>query len=229
MFAHAWFQHREVFWNVESHEGLYILYKTVCDVYNLIPEENYTVPPEAEGLGEEVDFSLREKSHALPERTSSVRQNNTADVPKAQEDGEIATTTISTGATTRRHKHTPSTGSLVATITEGDEETHESVEGNISHDSSGLEDDSSIIEMEQSSQVALSLSPDEVAQGDPEVTEKHYETTSVLEDGVKGLTINHKDDESEPIEPHMSSLGNGENEKSGEAASKAEEAPFLDT
>ena len=27
-----------------------MLFKTVCDEYHLIPEENYTVPPEAEGL-----------------------------------------------------------------------------------------------------------------------------------------------------------------------------------
>lgn len=34
-------------------------------------------------------------------------------------------TSISTGATTRRHKHTPSTGSAVTTIAEGDEDDKE--------------------------------------------------------------------------------------------------------
>jgi hypothetical protein len=37
------------------------------------------------------------------------------------------TTTVSTGATTRRHKHTPSTGSFVTTITESNEEEDASV------------------------------------------------------------------------------------------------------
>ena len=50
MFAHAWSQHRDVFWALEAREGLYVFYKTVCDAYQLIPEENYTIPPEAEGL-----------------------------------------------------------------------------------------------------------------------------------------------------------------------------------
>ena len=50
IFAHAWFQHREVFWRVEGKSGLYVLFKTVTDSYNLIPEDSYTVPPEAEGI-----------------------------------------------------------------------------------------------------------------------------------------------------------------------------------
>ncbi|MCJ1378329.1 MOB member 4, phocein [Xylographa soralifera] len=227
MFAHAWFQHREVFWNVESHEGLYILYKTVCDVYNLIPEENYTVPPEAEGLGAEAEFGSREVSHALLERSSSVRQSNTTDVPEIQEDGEIATTTISTGATTRRHKHTPSTGSLVATIAEGDEESHEATQRNISHETPVLEEEPSIIEIEQSPPVALPLSMEKAASTDPEATRNEDETAMALEDGIKGLTIDHKMDV-EPIEPHASSLESSDIEKSEVAVDKAEEAS-LDT
>lgn len=50
IFAHAWFAHREVFWKVEGKTGLYMLFKTVCDVFNLVEKENYTIPPEAEGL-----------------------------------------------------------------------------------------------------------------------------------------------------------------------------------
>ena len=52
IFAHAWFQHRSVFWRVEGRTGLYIFFKTVCDEFRLIPEDSYTVPPEAEA-GEE--------------------------------------------------------------------------------------------------------------------------------------------------------------------------------
>lgn len=115
IFAHAWFQHRQVFWQVEGHDGLYVFFKTVCDVYSLIPEDNYTIPPEAEGItsdetqagddGEQGQMAILKKD----------------DEDNAEEDTD-ATTTISTGATTRRHKHTPSTGSAVTTIAEGDEE-----------------------------------------------------------------------------------------------------------
>ncbi|KAF8457801.1 Mob1/phocein, partial [Terfezia claveryi] len=49
IFAHAWFQHRGVFWEVEGEWGLYLFFKTVSERYNLIPEDNLTIPPEAEG------------------------------------------------------------------------------------------------------------------------------------------------------------------------------------
>ncbi|KAI9876512.1 MAG: hypothetical protein M1830_006338 [Pleopsidium flavum] len=117
IFAHAWFQHRQVFWQVEGHDGLYVFFKTVCDVYSLIPEDNYTIPPEAEGI----------VSDETPVGDDG-EQGYMAILKKDDEDnaGEVtdATTTISTGATTRRHKHTPSTGSAVTTIAEGDEEDH---------------------------------------------------------------------------------------------------------
>lgn len=111
IFAHAWFQHRASFWDVEGKKGLYILFKTVCDAYSLIPEENYTIPPEAEGIV-----------------TSSEEEKESRSILKKAEDESPgvehpeSTTTISNGATTRRHKHTPSTGSSVTTIAEGDED-----------------------------------------------------------------------------------------------------------
>ena len=114
IFAHAWFQHRSVFWQVEGQEGLYILFKKICDLYVLIPEENYTIPPEAEGLpakGEEP-----KEGKAVLKKPQQADEANTAN-----EDAET-TTSISTGATTRRHKHTPSVGSMVTPIQEGDEE-----------------------------------------------------------------------------------------------------------
>ncbi|MCJ1295349.1 hypothetical protein MMC34_006911 [Xylographa carneopallida] len=228
MFAHAWFQHREVFWNVESHEGLYILYKTVCDVYNLIPEENYTVPPEAEGLSVETNFGSREKTHAFLERSSSVRQNSTTDTPETQEDGETATTTISTGATTRRHKHTPSTGSLVATIAEGDEETHESAHRSVLHEAPVLEEEPSMIKTEQSTPAAPPPSTEKPASAEPEAGQPEHETTSALEDGVQALTIDDKDD-LEPPKPTTLSGQSSEVEKSTKAIDTAEEAPSPDT
>ena len=114
IFAHAWFQHRQVFWQVEGNEGLYILFKKVCDVYNLIQEDNYTISPEAEGIA-----SNKEDE---PESGIAILKKQADEEETNRGDDDTTTTTISTGATTRRHKHTPSTGSLVPTIAEGDED-----------------------------------------------------------------------------------------------------------
>lgn len=105
IFAHAWFKHREVFWQVESNEGLYVFFKTVCDVYHLIPEDNYTVPPEAEGID--------------PQPPAEVP----AEVPRLTLLRKEDETPSDAGATTRRHKHTPSTGSRVTTIAESAEDS----------------------------------------------------------------------------------------------------------
>lgn len=116
IFAHAWFQHRQVFWHVEGQEGLYIFFKTVCDDYNLIPEDNYTISPEAEGIVAQQDVPQNEpESRAILKTPEQAKEG-----PKSDE--ADATTNIGTGATTRRHKHTPSLGSVVTTIMEGDED-----------------------------------------------------------------------------------------------------------
>lgn len=115
IFAHAWFQHREgVFWPVEASGGIYTLFKTVCDVYGLIQEDNYTIPPEAEGLPskEEIEHDRQEKAG----------MKKTGD----EEGEEDATALQIAGATTRRHKNTPSVGSAVGTIAEGEEDESES-------------------------------------------------------------------------------------------------------
>jgi hypothetical protein len=125
MFAHAWFQHRDVFWSVENQEGLYVFYKTVCDSYNLIPEDNYTVPPEAEGL-QSVDEMKELQQQEIPKTLYSSGSANSPVTPESARPDDITTTILSTGATTRRHKHTPSTGSFVTTIAEGDEENEDS-------------------------------------------------------------------------------------------------------
>ncbi|KAL9608847.1 MAG: hypothetical protein Q9167_006333 [Letrouitia subvulpina] len=119
IFAHAWFQHRQVFWDVEGNKGLYMFFKTVCDVYNLIPQESYTIPPDAEGVA----------TTPTSARGADNQETRPAqDLPKDESvktEALEATTSISTGATTRRHKQTPSTGCAVATIAEGDEEDKE--------------------------------------------------------------------------------------------------------
>ena len=115
IFAHAWFQHREgVFWPVEASGGIYTLFKTVCDVYGLIQEDNYTIPPEAEGL-----TSNEEMEHDRQEKAGTKKTGD-------EEDAEDETALQVSGATTRRHKHTPSVGSAVGTIAEGEEDESES-------------------------------------------------------------------------------------------------------
>jgi len=100
-----------VFWQVEGQTGLYVLFKTVCDTYDLLPAENYKLPPEAEGLE-----PIEEARAPVPSiMKSSPAQGNSLAV---EEDF------ISVGRTnTRRHiRQSPSVGSAVTTVLESDEE-----------------------------------------------------------------------------------------------------------
>ena len=104
IFAHAWFQHREVFWQVEGHDGLYIFFKTVCDLYSLIPEDNYTVPAEAEGA---------DPVQPAEEQMGGRRMT----ILRKEGEGPLTDTLQEPpSATTRRHKNTPSTSCRVTTI-----------------------------------------------------------------------------------------------------------------
>ncbi|OAX83207.1 hypothetical protein ACJ72_02441 [Emergomyces africanus] len=119
IFAHAWFQHREVFWQVEGQDGLYIFFKTVCDLYNLIPEDNYTVPAEAEGL--------QPPNNSDPARGSSSQMTIMRKEPETWTENpppeeEPEQTMLNVAATTRRHKASSSIGAIVPTITEAAED-----------------------------------------------------------------------------------------------------------
>lgn len=115
IFAHAWFQHREVFWRVEGQTGLYVFFKTVCDNYDLLPAEAYKLPPEAEGL---------EPVEEVKAPAPKILQN--------REDKELFKSSVeeqfmgvgSIGRTnTRRHiRQSPSVGSAVTTVHEAEEE-----------------------------------------------------------------------------------------------------------
>jgi hypothetical protein len=111
IFAHAWFQHRGVFWQVEGQTGLYVLFKTVCDTYDLLPAENYKLPPEAEGLepAEEARAPVPSimKSSVSLGKLSSMEEDFIKVAPTS----------------TRRHiRQSPSVGSAVTTVLESDEE-----------------------------------------------------------------------------------------------------------
>lgn len=119
IFAHAWFQHRNVFWQVEGNEGLYILFKTVCDMYTLIPEENYTVPAEAEGVD-----APKPTTPEQPQGRPMVILRKDSESSTAPVSNNVEAPAPATDTNTRRHKHSPSTGSRVTTITEYNEGHH---------------------------------------------------------------------------------------------------------
>ncbi|ODA78041.1 hypothetical protein RJ55_06644 [Drechmeria coniospora] len=111
IFAHAWFQHRAVFWTVEGQTGLYVLFKTVCDLYDLLPAENYKLPPEAEGLEGPV---AEPEPEAVPPTILK---------PLAQQRGNEDDGFHPARTNTRRHiRSSPSTGSAVTTVLEADED-----------------------------------------------------------------------------------------------------------
>jgi hypothetical protein len=143
IFAHAWFQHRRVFWAVESSTGLYVFFKTVCDLYDLLPAENYKLPPDAEGLEPTANSGSNGGAEGTPDKTKQGQQHG----QQQQQQRTTAPTTIlrpeqhatqqqsnGTGdqeekfqpvgrTATRRHvRSSPSTGSSVGTVMEADED-----------------------------------------------------------------------------------------------------------
>ncbi|KAK4193713.1 hypothetical protein QBC35DRAFT_371571 [Podospora australis] len=130
IFAHAWFQHRGVFWSVENQSGLYVFFKTVCDAYALLPAENYKLPPEAEGLDinhPDDDQQLDSSSGGAGpggKRHSSGQIITIAKPPGQRTDGEDDSNYPMVSRTnTRRHiKSSPSVGSAITSVPEADED-----------------------------------------------------------------------------------------------------------
>ncbi|KPI37454.1 MOB kinase activator-like 4 [Cyphellophora attinorum] len=123
IFAHAWFQHREVFWQIEANHGIYMLFKTVCDEYGLIPPDNYTIPPEAEGPRDEPDAAVQNTPTDRTAMTMQILRKDAADALSQNGTTESSSPPRDPpAATARRHRHTPSTGSHVTTITEDEED-----------------------------------------------------------------------------------------------------------
>ncbi|KAK3678274.1 hypothetical protein LTR78_001569 [Recurvomyces mirabilis] len=117
IYAHAWFQHREMFWRVEGKTGLYVLFKTVCDEYGLIQAENYTIPPEAEGL-EPAELVVEERSQ-LPTSVLERPGKNEEVQDSVTEENRV----LAVGNTIQRHTRTKSNlTDSAASIKEEDEE-----------------------------------------------------------------------------------------------------------
>ncbi|KKY38568.1 putative mob1 family protein [Diaporthe ampelina] len=125
IFAHAWFQHRGVFWSVEGQTGLYVFFKTVCDMFDTLPAENYKLPPEAEGL---------ESAAAAAESTDrgTKKEQSLLQTPTIQQHSDDDNFLPAGRTNTRRHiRSSPSTGSAVTTVMEADEDDSADVSGRL--------------------------------------------------------------------------------------------------
>lgn len=118
IYAHAWFQHREMFWRVEGKTGLYVFFKTVCDEYGLIQPENYTIPPEAEGV--EPDVSKEMESLPPPSLPASHVLQRKAE-PDERDAGRVDTTKRHP-----RHTYNASTSSVNTSVIQEEAEEEES-------------------------------------------------------------------------------------------------------
>ena len=124
IFAHAWFQHRSIFWSVEGQTGLYVFFKTVCDLYDLLPAENYTLPPEAEGL----EAPQAEPEPERPAPTAVLKAPSQQRGNNGKDENIHAGVSGGGSSNTRRHiRSSPSTGSAVTTVMEAEEEETDSV------------------------------------------------------------------------------------------------------
>ncbi|EHL02727.1 hypothetical protein M7I_1244 [Glarea lozoyensis 74030] len=98
---------------VEGQTGLYVLFKTVCDTYELLPAENYKLPPEAEGL-EPVE-EVKAQAPTILKADGNHKSNSHAE--------DDFMNVSRSGTSTRRHiRQSPSVGSAVPTVLESDEE-----------------------------------------------------------------------------------------------------------
>jgi hypothetical protein len=192
IFAHAWFQHRDMYWKVELKSGLYVFFKTVCDVYNLIPEDNYTVPPEAEGI--EPTPAPKQNQPSIMKREED---NSGMDHERTEGEKQAIKTTTSTGSTTQRHRHTPSIGSeSITTVLEDPEEDD---------DRTSKLEETVILSTEPpeegpATEVASEEPALESSEEEPSPAEPEEPTTTGME--VPTIAIDHIEDSTEtPVEP----------------------------
>jgi Mob1/phocein family len=122
VFAHAWFQHREVFWKVEKQTGLYVFFKTVCDVYGLNPGDNCTVPPEAEGITPAAESDNGEATTGDDSKTDPlVLDSAGSEIVRAPSPPSLGPTN-----TTKRHRSNQSvdSGIILTVLEENEEDDH---------------------------------------------------------------------------------------------------------
>ncbi|KAJ4360447.1 uncharacterized protein N0V89_001010 [Didymosphaeria variabile] len=169
IFAHAWFQHRDMFWKVEGRTGLYIFFKTVCDAYGLIPEDNYTIPPEAEGLdvSEEPSKAPPMILKREPSGPGLLDSENTSVI-------EAGEHTLSTAGTTKRHRHSPSVSatSVSTVLEENEEEEPEQKQGLAAQDENSADAVAATVLEKLPAEGAVEPAKDGEAGGESEATEE---------------------------------------------------------
>lgn len=182
IFAHAWFQHMGVFWQVEGQTGLYVLFKTVCDRYELLPAENYKLPPEAEGLEavkEVKGVPTILKAEAVPTTTKG-----------ALEPEDPAFMSVNRTNTRRHIRSSPSTGSAVTTVLEAEED-----ETDVSSKLGAMQ-----LNDTSSQPISTTTPVDEDDTDDSEVESEADITIMADGEDLENLVIDHDvDDESEEI------------------------------
>ncbi|KYG46516.1 hypothetical protein M433DRAFT_3644 [Acidomyces richmondensis BFW] len=214
IYAHAWFQHRDMFWRVEGKTGLYIFFKTVCDEYGIIQPESYTIPPEAEGLeptGEEKEVE------AVSPRRPAVLKRDGGVVDETLEPSTAGNEVRTGGDTTKRHRHSLSDRAPSVTTV-----IHEEVEEEDEAQSQTPQDARPILERQGTSLkdfAGLSPQPAQQIQEEPPTSE---EAAEVKSEESEGDNVDEKvEDEEKSTEESM--LGISRSETLRPTISKEEE------
>lgn len=235
IFAHAWFQHRGVFWSVEGQTGLYVFFKTVCDIFDTLPAENYKLPPEAEGL--ESAAAAGESMERGPKRDQGQIQT-----PIIQQRSDDDNFLLAGRTNTRRHiRSSPSTGSAVTTVLEADEDIGADVTGRLKEmrvsapetveEELEMADVPVIVEHgmveEQKPETiiedASATQPDENSEGEQSVSE------AVPESQEDTDSATNEEESSEPSEPVTAIISKEESQDDASKEEEAEAEPAEDT
>ena len=165
---------------MEGQTGLYVLFKTVCDVHDLLPPENYKLPPEAEGLENPED--VRPVAPTIAKSGSLGLMGPDEDI-------------INIGRNnTRRHiRQSPSVGSAVTTVLEADEEDADVTQRLV---------DLHVTEEESGSEIPVIVETyevDELHETEPIVEKAELEST--------GPIVERKEERHEPTAEDLKSLG----------------------
>ena len=236
IFAHAWYQHRSVFWAVEAQSGLYLLFKRVCDCHNLLPGESYRLPPEAEGL----ESGTTATSHTAGSRNTdgmpaayglgrNPRRGGGGNGGSDEDPHHLGGVGRSN---TRRHiKSNPSTGSAVATVLESDEEDGSTGQGRARR---GREKSSTDTEAADGAAATGAAAPLLETHDESEEAEGVNEASlgAILETGIDDVSFGNVD----KMEASAPSQGNAtetpsvtaQDEKSGETADDDAKTTILD-
>ncbi|OJD29571.1 mob1 family protein [Diplodia corticola] len=206
IFAHAWFQHRDMFWKVENKTGLYSFFKVVCDTYNLIPSDNYTIPPEAEGI----ESTPTESAQTVPK----LLKKDDKGEANAGELDVAGNATLVTGNTTKRHRHTPSaSGHQISVIEEKEEEDASSAKAAEKAAQTAAEELPKEVDASDKPAGAGDSSEDERTKGSDDASEASKEDEAPVVEVTKASPENESDDPLKEVESGETMLETKNEEK----------------